>query len=230
MGCMRISKLSYRSLRCVFFSCSVPQRTLTDYCSSADLPGSFRSLFVRAQSSHHPFGSGHVPAHRAGRERRFVRSQILSLSMLTYAPGLSQKEWLADAANLVSRLDVVLQALDNAVNQLNDTGKLLPVETHEKRRTYLLMSSCKLFCMTARARIYMEISKLPIVPKGQINEFQDLAKEPIQAFFRIYKSFGREGDIRHLDYFVIVSQSSGFLTMKFSMSLTFITVLLGSYS
>lgn len=143
------------------------------------------------------------------------RKKVYTLSKIIvddshFALGLSQKEWLADAANLVSRLDVIPQVLENAANQLNDTWTPSPAEAHEKRPTYLLMSSCKLFCTTALARIYMEISKLPIVPKDQINHFRTQAMESVQAFFLIHKTFNQEGDFRHLDYFVIVSRSSSF--------------------
>jgi len=131
-----------------------------------------------------------------------VRDMFLHIKLLD-KEGLSQKEWLTDAVNLVSRLNVVLQVLDNAINHLNDTGTLLPAETHEKRQTYLLISSCKLFSTTARARIYLETSKLPIVPISQINKFRALAMESIHAFLQIHKTFDQEGDLRDLDYFVV---------------------------
>ena len=156
-------------------------------------------------------------------------SKIIVVDAHSRSIGLSQKVWLADAANLLSRLDVILQVLDSAANQLNDTGTLLPVEAHEKRHTYLLMSSCKLFCATARARIYMEISKLPIVPRVRSDEFRNLAMESVQDFLLIYKAFDRENDLRHLDYFVVVSRNGGF-SMRFSIWLTIITAMLVSYS
>ena len=104
----------------------------------------------------------------------------------------------------MSRLDVVLQVLDNAINQLNDTGRMSPRENYETRQTFLLMSSCKLFCMTARSRIYKATTDLPIVPKGQKNKFRDLARESIQSFFLIYKTFNQKSDLLHLDYFIVV--------------------------
>ncbi|KAF9651446.1 hypothetical protein BDM02DRAFT_3267070 [Thelephora ganbajun] len=131
-----------------------------------------------------------------------VRDVFLHINLLK-KPDVSQKEWLADAVNLMSRLTVILQVLDNAVDRLNDTGRMSPRGSHEQRQMYLLVSSCKLFCITAQARIYMETSKLPIVPKGQTGVFRDLARESVQAFFLIYKTFDREDDLRHLDYFII---------------------------
>lgn len=131
-----------------------------------------------------------------------VRDVFLHIELLKKSE-ISQKEWLTDAVNLVSRLDVVLQVLDNAINQLNDTGRMSPRENYETRQTFLLMSSCKLFCMTARSRIYKATSGLPIVPKGQTNKFCDLARESIQSFFLIYRTFNQEGDLLHLDYFIV---------------------------
>ena len=144
--------------------------------------------------------------------------------------GLSQKEWLADAALLKPRLGVILGVLNNAINQLNDTGMLFPLEAHGTRQTYLLLSSCKLFCLTAQARIYMETSKLPILPQDQMDHFRGLAVQSIGAFFDIHKTFDQEGDLRHLDYFVIVRRSNRFSTLNFPMSLTVPTALLVSYS
>jgi hypothetical protein len=146
--------------------------------------------------------------------------------MLTYALGLSQRGWLADAVNLVSQLNLVLQLLDNAVNRLDDTVTLSPAEAHGTRPTYLLVSSCKLFCMTARARIYMETSKLPILPKVQVAKFQNLAMESLQDFFQTHKTFDQEGDLRYLDYFVVVSRSNNFFTPRSSMALTVLTAML----
>jgi len=131
-----------------------------------------------------------------------VRDVFLHLDSLK-TPGTSQKEWLSDAVDLMARLGVILDALGNAVNLLNDTGRMSPREHHETRQTYLLMSSCKLFCMTAQARIYKATADLPIVPKDQRNYFCGLARESIQSFFLIYRSFNQEGDIRHLDYFTV---------------------------
>lgn len=125
---------------------------------------------------------------------------------------ISQKEWLTDAVNLVSRLGVVLGVLDTAVNQ-NDTGRMSPGEPHEKRQTYLLLSSCKLFCMTARARIYMETSKLPIVPRDQVKKFRNLSGESTQAFLQIFKTFNQVDDLRHLDYFIVVGLNCGLLPL-----------------
>jgi len=120
---------------------------------------------------------------------------------------LSQKEWLADAVNFMPRLKVIILALDSALNRLGDPGSVSPGENHEQRQTYLLMSSCKLFCMTAQARIYTETSKFPIVPKAQKGKFREMARDSVSAYFLIYKSFNREGDLRHLDYFTIVSRN-----------------------
>ena len=128
--------------------------------------------------------------------------------MLNCAPGLSQKEWLTVAVDLVVRLNEVLGLLDNAVERLNNTGTLFRMEVHGPRPTYLLISSCKQFCMTARARIYMETSKLPILPKTQVTKFRSLTMESLQEFLRIHKTFDQEGDYRHLDYFVVVSRRS----------------------
>jgi len=130
--------------------------------------------------------------------------------VLTQCLDLSQKEWLQEAVNLMSQLTEVLRVLDSALLTLNDTGRMSPRENHEQRQTYLLMSSCKLFCVTAQAQIYMETSKLPIVPKGQTGTFRDLARESMQGFFMIYKTFDREDDLRYLDYFTTVSRSSQF--------------------
>lgn len=137
--------------------------------------------------------------------------------MLTRGLDLSQKEWLVGAVNLISRLTGILQVLDNAVDLSNDTRGMSLQESQEQRQTYLLTSSCKLFCMTARARIYMETSKLPVVPEGQTSRFRDLAKDSVQDFFLIYKTFDQEDDLRHLDYFITVSRSSTFSLLVFSM-------------
>ena len=85
------------------------------------------------------------------------------------------------------------------------------------RHTFLT-SSCKLFCMIARARMYMETSKLPIVPKGKIGKFCDLARDSVQTFLLIYKTFDQEDDLRHLNYFITGSRSSTFSPLRFSMS------------
>jgi len=130
---------------------------------------------------------------------------------------ISQKEWLTEAVTLISGLTTILQVLDNA---LSNTGRMSPQDPHEQRQMYLLMSSCKLFCMTAQARIYMETSKFPIVPKDQTCKFRDLARESIQAFFLIYKTFDQETDLPNLDYFITVSRSSTFSLPGFSISLT----------
>lgn len=119
--------------------------------------------------------------------------------------------------------------LDDAVNELNEKGTLLAAEAYGKRQTYILISSCKLFCMTAQARIYTEISKLPIVPKVQCDEFRDMAMESIRAFLLIHKTFDQEGDLRHLDYFVVVSRGSDFSAVRRSMALTVVTAVLASY-
>jgi hypothetical protein len=137
-----------------------------------------------------------------------VLPRRLSLPILIHGLGISQKEWLTDAVNLMAPLDLIYQALENAVKLLNDTGRMSPRESHETRQTYLLMSSCKLFCVTAQARIYKATSELPIVPKGQKNHFCGLARDSVQSFFLIYKTFDQEGDLRHLDYFLIVSHNS----------------------
>ena len=148
--------------------------------------------------------------------------------VLTQALDLSQKEWLVDAVNLMSRLTDILQVLDNAVNRSNDPeSRILPDgilrEGHETRQTYLLLSSCKLFCMTAQAQIYMETSKLPIVPKDQKGRFRDMARDSMQAFFLIYKTFDQEDDLLHLDYFTIVSRGYDFPPLlEVSMSLTIV--------
>jgi len=141
-------------------------------------------------------------------------------SELTHGLDLSQKEWLSHAVNLMSRLKEILEVLDNAVNRINDPGRMSPQENHEKRQTYLLMASCKLFCMTAQARIYMETSKLPIVPKDQTGTFRDLARDAVQDFFVIYKTFDQEDDLYHLDYFTTVSRTGTISPSRFSMSLT----------
>jgi hypothetical protein len=132
----------------------------------------------------------------------------LLLAVLTQGPDLSQKVWLGDAVDFMSRLTLIIRVLDNAVSKLSNTGGTSPWERHEERQTYLLMSSCKLFCMTAQAQIYMETSKLPIVPKGQTGKFCDLARDSIQDFFLIYKTFDRGDDLRYLDFFLTVSRSS----------------------
>jgi len=177
---------------------------------------------VCAQSSHCSFGSGCVSAHRAAQGRRFVHlpQRTSLLSALTYGLDLSQKEWLSDAVNLMSRLTGILQVLDNAIGRIDDTGQMSPREVHDQRQMYLLMSSCKLFCMTAQARIYMETSKLPIVPKDQTGRFRDLARGSVQDFFLIYKTFDREDDLFNLDYFTTVSRTSTISPLRFSMSLT----------
>ena len=136
----------------------------------------------------------------------YAFAQVLSSALIDDID-ISQKEWLREATNLMSGLTDILQVLDNA---LNDIGRMSPQDPHEQRQTYLLMSSCQLFCMTAQARIYMETSKLPIVPKDQTGKFRDLARESIEAFFLIYKTFDREDDLRYLDYFTIVSRSDAF--------------------
>ena len=147
------------------------------------------------------------------------------ISPHTESPDTSQKEWLTDAASLMPRLTDILQVLNNAVNQpiANGIADDSPRAIHERRQTYLLMSSCKLFCMTAQARIYMETSKLPIVPQGQKSKFRGLARESVQYFFLIYKTFDREDDLRYLDYFTIVSRSDAFPpSLEVSMSLTIV--------
>jgi len=108
---------------------------------------------------------------------------------------------LQEAVSLMSRLTEIFRVLENAVKE-NDTGRMSPRESHEQRQTYLLMSSCKLFCVTAQARIYMETSNLPIVPKDQKGRFRDLARESVEAFLMIYKTFDREDDLQYLDYFI----------------------------
>lgn len=70
-GCTPISKHSYRILRCVFYL-NVPQSACLNRCFSAGLSAIFQSLLVRAQSSHHYFGSGHVSASQAPGDRRFI--------------------------------------------------------------------------------------------------------------------------------------------------------------
>ena len=162
------------------------------------------------------------------RQKVYTPSKLL-LPKLTHPLGLSQREWLSDAVNLLARLDTIFQVLDSAVDQLNDQGTLLSVETHEERQTYLLVSSCKLFGITAQARIYMETSKLPILPKSQVIKFRTLAMDSIQSFLTIHETFNQEGDLRYLDYFVIVSRGS-FSTVRSLMSLTVATVVLGSHS
>lgn len=134
----------------------------------------------------------------------FIQKALL-LSMLTDGLDISQKEWLTKTANLMFGLTGILKVLDNA---LSDTGKMSPRDPQEQRQTYLLMSSCKLFCMTAQARIHMETSKLPIVPKDQKGRFRNLAREAIQGFFIVYKTFNEESDLHQLDYFITVSRSS----------------------
>lgn len=205
-GCSQTSKPSYQILRCVLYI-YLPQNAALKCRFPAGLSGNFRSFFDGAQNSHRSFGSGRVSASRFAQDTRLVLPRKLLMPTLIYGPGTSQKEWLTDAVDLMARLGVILQALDNAVNLLNDTGRMSPRENHETRQTYLLMSSCKLFCMTARARIYKATADLPIVPKDQKNYFCGLARESIQSFFIIYRSFNQEGDIRHLDYFTVVSQN-----------------------
>lgn len=109
----------------------------------------------------------------------------------------------------MSRLKAILVVIDNAVSRLNERGGTSPREGHEndQRQTYLLMSSCKLFCMTAQARIYLETSRLPIVPKSQIDLFRDSARDSVQNFFLIYRTFDQENDLLHLDYYTTVSRS-----------------------
>jgi len=134
--------------------------------------------------------------------------KVLPSSVLIPSLDLSQRGWLADALSFMPRLKVILEALDNALKRLGDSGDASPGENHEQRQTYLLISSCKLFCMTAQARIYLQTSKLPIVPKAQKEKFREMSSDSVRAYFLIYKSFNREGDLRHLDYFTIVSRSS----------------------
>jgi hypothetical protein len=144
----------------------------------------------------------------------FIQKSLLS-SALTDDLDFSQRDWLTDAENLMSGLKM----LDDA---LNNTGRVSPQDPHEQRQTYLLMSSCKLFCMTAQAQIYMETSKLPIVPKDQKPGFRDLARGSIESFFLIYKTFDQENDLHYLDYFITVSRSSTFSPPGFPISLTII--------
>lgn len=139
------------------------------------------------------------------------------LVVLTDGLDLSQKEWLSEAVNLMSGLKRILEVLDEA---LNHTGRMSPQDPHDRRQTYLLMSSCKLFCMTAQARIHMETSNLPIVPKNQTGRFRDLARDSVQHYLLIYKTFDQEDDLLHLDYFLVVSRSSLFPPLRSSVSLT----------
>jgi len=125
--------------------------------------------------------------------------------VLTDHLDVSQKEWLAKAVNLMSGLKEVLLVLDGASNHMK---KASPRDPNDQRQTYLLVASCKLFCMTAQARIYMETSKFPIVPKDQTGGFRDLARGALQDFFLIYRTFDQEDDILHLDYFLIVSRTN----------------------
>lgn len=101
---------------------------------------------------------------------------------------------------LTELLHVIGSALDS-------TGLISQQNPEDQRQTYLLMSSCKLFCMTAQARIYMETSKLPIVPKDQKGTFRDLARDSVQAFLLTYKTFDEGEDLRYLDYFISVSRT-----------------------
>lgn len=148
----------------------------------------------------------------------FIQKALLS-STLTDDLDVSQKEWLTEAETLVAGLTKIFHVLDSA---LKDAGRMSPRDPHEQRQMYLLMSSCKLFCMTAQARIYMETSRLPIVPKSQTDRFRDLARGSIQTFFMIYKTFDQETDLRHLDYFITVSQRSTFSPSRFSMTHTIV--------
>lgn len=143
---------------------------------------------------------------------------MLQSLVLKHGIDVSQKEWLNKAVDLMSRLTAIIRVLESAVNHPNDTGRLSPRDSYEQRQTYLLMSTCKLFCMTAQARIYMETSNLPIVPKIQTVKFRDLARDSIHAFFLIYRTFDQEDDLRQLDYFIVVSRS-GTLPLDFRRSL-----------
>ena len=201
----------------------VPQDTPLNYHFVAGLSRGFRTLLYGAQSPHRSFGSGCVPAYRSAPATRSAHfpHNTSSSAVLTQGLDISQKEWLQDTAYLMSRLADTLQVLDNAVKRLNDNTAnnfddnedptpLDPtlVASHEKRQAYLLLSSCKLFCMTAQAQIYMETSNLPIVPKEQKSTFRDIARDSMKAFLAIYKTFDQEDDLRHLDYFTTVSLPS----------------------
>ena len=143
----------------------------------------------------------------------FIQKELSSSVLTDGLDDISQKEWLAKAVNLMSRLKEILQVLDNS---LNNMARMSPRDPYDQRQTYLLLSSCKLFCMTAQARIYMETSKFPIVPKDQTGNFRDLARGALQDYFLIYKTFDGEDDILHLDYFIIVSRANS----RSPMSLT----------
>ena len=134
--------------------------------------------------------------------------KISSLLVLIPSLDLSQKEWLTGSVRLMDGLSTIIQVLDNALGRVSNPGSVSPGENYERRQTYLLMSSCKLFCMTAEARIYLETSKLPIVPKGEKDKFRGLARESVHTYLGIYKTFDQEDDLRHLDYFTTVSRSS----------------------
>jgi hypothetical protein len=183
---------------------------IVEHHFAAGLSRGLRTLLDHSQSSHRPSGSRCVPAHQSAQGTRFVQlsPEPLLLPVLTQVPDRSQKVWLGVAVDLMSRLTDIIRVLDNAVSKLSNTGTSSPRERHEERQTYLLMSSCKLFCMTAQAEIYMETSKLPIVPKGQTGKFRGLARDSIQDFFLIYKTFDREDDLRHLDFFLTVSRGT----------------------
>jgi len=107
----------------------------------------------------------------------------------------------------MSRLKVITQVLENALDRLESPGSSSPGDNFEQRQIYLLMSSCKLFCMTAQARIYLETSRLPIVPKGEKAPFREMARDSVKTFLMIYKTFNRDGDLRHLDYLTTVRPS-----------------------
>lgn len=124
--------------------------------------------------------------------------------MFTGELDISQRSWLEKARDLMPRLTGLLHVIGCA---LDSTGLISQQSPDDQRQTYLLMSSCKLFCMTAQARIYMETSKLPIVPKGQKGTFRDLAKDSVEAFLLTYRTFDEEKDLRYLDYFITVSRT-----------------------
>ena len=124
--------------------------------------------------------------------------------MFTDESDISQRSWLEKARDLMPKLTELLHVIGSA---LNNTGVMLQDDPDDQRQTYLLMSSCKLFCMTAQARIYMETSKLPIVPKDQKGTFRDLAKGSVEAFLQTYQTFDEGKDLRYLDYFISVSRT-----------------------
>jgi hypothetical protein len=124
--------------------------------------------------------------------------------MFTDEPDISQRSWLEKSRDLMPKLTELLRVIGRA---LSHTGAVLQEDPDDQRQTYLLMSSCKLFCMTAQARIYMETSKLPIVPKDQKGTFRDLAKDSVQAFLLTYKTFDEGKDLRYLDYFLPASRT-----------------------